>query len=138
MILLTESLPAVKLWTDIKHAFAVDTPLPPPTAEDLALIDRLCGQIVSRGLTPAAALFIEMSRPLHYVGGQLLHFLQPIASALFSAQEIERLANFLERRDAVDIISSRLDACVSGKSDHDELACDNDSAASAENRTSTP
>jgi len=114
----------VKLWTDLKHAFAVDTPLPPPTAEELELIDRLCGQIVSRGLTPAAGLFLEMSRPLHYVGGQLLHFIQPIASALFSSAEIERLANFLERRDAVDIITSRLDACVSGKTDGDELACE--------------
>jgi len=119
----------IRMWDKIKHAFAVDaTQGTEPTAGQLELVDRLCEVIKRRGLTPAAVAFIEMARPMNFIGAQGLHFLEPIATTIFSASQYRELSLFLERRDAVDIICERLEAPQSGKDGEDSLASTGDEA----------
>ena len=113
------------VWEKWKHAFALgDKELPEPTAEQLARIDRLCRAIHQRRLTPPALMFLEMSRPLNYLGAQAMHFFEPVATAVFSRDEYQELARFLERRDAIDVIARRLEAFEGGKDSPDSLACE--------------
>lgn len=111
------------MWEKIKHAFAVDsTQGTEPTAEQLELVDRLCEVIYQRGLTPAAVAFLEMARPLSFIGAQGMHFMEPIATSIFSKSQYRALSLFLERRDAVDIICDRLESLKGGKDGEDALA----------------
>ena len=83
----------------LKHAFAVDPPGPAePTEVQRQIADRLCRLIVRRRLTAPALLYLEVARPLNYVGAQMLHFFRPILTALFDARGCEEFASFLERR----------------------------------------
>ena len=124
------------MWDKIKHAFAVDSSQKTePTAEQLELVNKLCQTIHRRGLTPAAVAFLEMARPLNYLGAQGMHFLEPIATTLFSKSQYRSLSLFLERRDAVDIICDQLESLNlgpespnSGKDGEDILASTADEA----------
>ncbi len=109
-------------WERLKHAFAIGSkekePLTPKQEE---MLDRLAKAIQKRRLTPAAGAFLELSRPLTYIGSQGLHFLEPIATSIFSAEEYREFSSFLERRDAVDLFCARLDALESGTDSENPL-----------------
>ena len=62
-----------------------------------------------RGRFPTALLFLEMSRPLNYVGSQVMHFFQPIVSAIFDAEGYEQLTRFLEHRGSLDYLCGRIE-----------------------------
>lgn len=112
-------------WEKLKHAFAVGSRSDQPLSEvQERIVDRLCQKIRERKMVPAAAAFLELSRPLNYIGAQGLHFLEPFATALFSAEEYREFALFLERRDAIDILQDRLNPDLSSKTDSDSLGSD--------------
>jgi len=92
----------------LRHAFAIDDDAAEPPSEQAAAVERLCQLIARRGLGVAAIAFLEASRPLNYLGAQSLHFLTPFLSALGDGAAVQRLAEFLERRDAIDRIVRRL------------------------------
>lgn len=93
---------SLKTW--LKHAFAVETDIPPPTDEELRIARQMAREIVRRGMTVPAIAFLEMSRPMNYVGAQLMHFFEPMLSALAQTHDYRVFAQFLERRDAVDVL----------------------------------
>ncbi|REJ76979.1 MAG: hypothetical protein DWQ34_04005 [Planctomycetota bacterium] len=94
----------------LKHAFAVESATKdPPTPAQLAAAERICREIVRRRLTTPAIAFLEMSRPLNYVGAQTLHFFDPIMSALLEGDEHRRFAEFLERRDSIEHLCRRIE-----------------------------
>lgn len=94
----------------LKHAFAVEPPGPAePDDEQRAVVERLCVEVVSRRLATPALAFLEMSRPLNYLGAQTLHFLGPIISAVMNGQEHRALAEFLECRGSIDYLCRRIE-----------------------------
>ncbi len=94
----------------LKHAFAVDPTGPvQPTAEQQAAVDAVCRQIVKRHLTTPSLLFLEMSRPLNYVGAQMLHFFGPFLSVLTNRKGHQHFAAFLEHRGAIDYLCRRIE-----------------------------
>lgn len=99
----------------IRHAFAINASSGDPTREQLDVVERLCQEVVRRRLTSAAIAFLEMTRPLNYLGAQALHYFAPMISAIASGRDHEHLASFLERRDAIDRICSRLEAMEAAK-----------------------
>ena len=53
----------------LKHAFAVEPPGPAqPTDRQREVVEKLCTGIVGRRLTVPTLAFLEMVRPLNYVG----------------------------------------------------------------------
>lgn len=92
----------------IKHAFAVDTAGSPPTPEQRALLDRLAREIVRREMATPALLFLEMARPVNYLGAQALHYFAPLVTTLVDAGSYEQFAEFLARRDAIEILISAI------------------------------
>lgn len=94
----------------LRHAFAVR----PEGAErlspsDEALVERFCQAIVRRRLTAAAMVALETVRPLSGLAAQGIYFFTPLASLLISPADMEQLADFLQRPDAVEILCQRLE-----------------------------
>lgn len=96
----------------LAHAFAVDQPTEPLAPKDLALLDRVATAIVRRGLAEPAILFLETVGPLSFLGSQALHGIAPLLDVIGSAEDAQRLASILERRDAVAILRSRIEGAA--------------------------
>ncbi len=94
----------------LKHAFAVEHPGPfEPTEAQRPVVERVCGEVVRRGLTTPAIMALEMSRPLNFVGSQALHFFSPLISALTDAQGHKQFAEFLEHRGSIEYLCRRME-----------------------------
>ena len=91
------------------HAFSTQDSHSGFSAEDEALLDRVARYIVARHMTTPAVLFLESMRPLNFVGSQAMVFLRPILASFFSAQDYERLAAILEKRQSVDALIGRIE-----------------------------
>lgn len=99
----------------LKHAFAVD-PDGPAEATDAerAVAARLCREIVRRRMATPALMFLEMCRPLNYLGSQAMHFFAPVATTLFNAHGYRTFARFLERRGSIDYLCREIEAMEAG------------------------
>jgi hypothetical protein len=94
----------------LKHAFAIEPEGPAePTEGQKAVIDRLCRQVVARGMVTPALVFLESVRPLNYVSSQTLTFFSPVLSAVADAAACQELAAFLERRGSIDYLCRRVE-----------------------------
>lgn len=78
-------------------------------AADEELLDRIARSIVKWGMTVPAIFLLESSKPLNFVGSQFLHFLSPIVHTVLNAQDLDRLAVLLERRDTVEDLIRRIE-----------------------------
>jgi hypothetical protein len=94
----------------LKHAFAIepDGSVEPNDAQK-AVVDRLCQQVVARGLVMPALVFLESVRPLNYVSSQALTFFSPILSAIADPQACQHVAEFLEHRGSVEYLCRRIE-----------------------------
>lgn len=95
----------------LKHAFAVEPPGPAePTQVQRPVVEKVCVEIVHRHLSTPALAFLEMSRPLNYIGSQALHFFSPLIDAVTDAQGHRRFAEFLEHRGSIDYLCRRIES----------------------------
>ena len=83
----------------------------PPTldAGDLALLERVAGRVVELRLEVPAVLTLESVRPLSFVAGQAMIFFQPLVQALLRFGEYRRFAALVERRDALEALTSLIE-----------------------------
>lgn len=72
------------------------------TQEELALLERLAKVVVHRRMATPAILFLESLMPLGYIGSQVMHFLRPFMTFLFSQEEYDRLSHLLEKRSTLE------------------------------------
>lgn len=101
-----------ELQTGLRHAFATKSDAQPFSTEDVALMERIAAVIVTRGMAAPATVFLESLGPMSFLGGQALHFLNPIIEFAFDPKEVEQVARLLERRDTI----ARLIALIEAKS----------------------
>ena len=95
----------------LRHAFAVEKPGPAePTPEQKEVVETVCRQIVKRHLSTPSLVFLEMARPLNYIGSQTMHFFAPFVSALTDSQGHRHFALFLAQRGSIDYICLRIEA----------------------------
>jgi hypothetical protein len=109
----------VKRWRAIlAHAFAVEKPGPAkPTAAESEVIDRVLREVIRRGMTTPASIFLESIRPMTYLGSQAMHFFGPYMTVLVNPQAYRAFSTFLEKRGAVDYLLMRMEALDARKSD---------------------
>lgn len=93
----------------IKHAFALDEPNVGPTHAQKQVVDKVCAEIVRRGLATPALLSLEVFRPLNYVGSQVMHFFRPIVSVVLDGDGYRHFSEFLEHRQSVDYLRDRIE-----------------------------
>jgi len=66
------------------------------------LINKIAQKVVDLRLSPVAIVFLESSKPLTFLGNQLMIFMQPFYRAFFSYQEYEEIATMLEDRNNIE------------------------------------
>jgi len=92
----------------LAHAFALSGQGDEPSQDDLALLDRTACLLADRGLSTPALFLVESLAPLGFLGGQLVHALEPILETVVSPEDIARLARLLERRETPGLLADRL------------------------------
>ena len=102
-------------WSWLKHAFAVDPPGPAvPTSDQRAAAEIVCREIVRRRMTTPSLGFLESSRPLNFLGAQVLHFFAPFVEAFTDREGHRHFAAFLEQRGAVEYLCRRIESLEAG------------------------
>jgi len=76
---------------------------------DDELIAKLADRVIDLGLSVPAILFLEMGKPLSYVGSQTMVFFAPVATALFPGDGFNRLARLFEKRDNVERLMQEIE-----------------------------
>lgn len=71
------------------------------------LLDAMAERIKQFGMVVPAIFFLEMNKPLSYIGGQTMHFFSPIVGVLFPT--FEDYAFFFDDRDNVELLIQRLE-----------------------------
>lgn len=79
----------------LAHAFSLDSQKKPLSPEEDAILEKIAGLIAKKGMTAPAIVFLEMHRPLNFLGGQMMHFLSPFMDMVYKGDEMERLAEIL-------------------------------------------
>ncbi|MBI5881538.1 MAG: hypothetical protein HZB91_00305 [Elusimicrobia bacterium] len=92
-------------WQD---AFTVTTNQPLSKEEEVWL-DSIADKIVKRGLAQPAILFLETTKPVHFITGQAARFVDPIFSIVVPGNGIERFAELLEKRPAAERLIQALE-----------------------------
>ena len=92
----------------LKHAFAVKTGPAVPSESQAKTIDLVCREIIRRRMTLPAQMMLESSKPLHFLSGQMLRFVEPIIGSLLDPKDVREFATFLEQRGSVEYICDRL------------------------------
>jgi hypothetical protein len=80
------------------------------SAEEEELVDRLARLVVRRQLAVPAILLLDSSKPLAFLGGQALHFLEPMLASLVERPEYRAAAGLLEDRDKLEALLRRIEA----------------------------
>ena len=94
----------------LKHAFAVEPPVPAePTDEQRLAVDRVVEEVVRRGLATPTLMALEMSRPLNFIGSQALHFFSPFVSVFSNTSGYRHFAKFLELRGSIPFICDAIE-----------------------------
>lgn len=89
-------------------------PLPGATlsSEDQALLERLARRVAELRMETPAILTLETARPLSLVAGQAMLFFEPFAQMLFRFEDYRRLARLIERRDALETLTSLIEGAA--------------------------
>jgi hypothetical protein len=74
------------------------------------LIERVAQQIAGRGMAAPAILFLEMHKPLAFLGAQLLWIAQPFLSIGLNNADLRDLITVIEDRAGVEELIERLEA----------------------------
>ena len=102
-------------WSDLlrrvghglHHAFSTrEAELLP---EEQALLDRAATLIARKGLAHPACLFLESSRPLSFLAGQTIAFLEPYLAGALGGESFGRLRTALEKRGSVDYLIAAIE-----------------------------
>ncbi len=100
-----------KIWTDTTESLADNS------AEEQELLERLARVVVKFHMTVPAILFLEMSKPLSFVGNQLLVFFKPMAGVVFNDLEYNKAIKLLEDRDNIERLIRRIEGLEEGNKD---------------------
>jgi hypothetical protein len=77
--------------------------------EEEAVLVKLAGKVVDRGMTVPAILFLESVKPLNFIGSQTMVFFEPIVQTVFNFKDYDNLRSALEKRESIEILILRIE-----------------------------
>ncbi len=89
-----------------------ETPLPQPPGEsdqDAALIESVAQRVVKMGLAAPAVFFLESTKPLSFVGSQVLVFLEPFVKSFLNVANYNRFVALMEDRKNIEKLMVRVE-----------------------------
>ncbi len=81
----------------------------PGVLSDEELIDAVAKRIVGMRLGVAAVFFLESTRPLSFIGSQVLVFLEPFVQAFLDTANYQRFARLMEDRKNFEHLIDRIE-----------------------------
>ena len=99
----------------------------PGEMSDAELLEAVAARIVRMRLGVPAIFFLESTKPLSFLGSQLLIFLQPFVQAFLTVRSYERFSHLMEDRQNVERLIRRVEEL-------DEEARDREKAERAERK----
>ena len=66
------------------------------------LFERLARRVVDMRMAVPAILFLETSKPLNFVGSQVIGTFEPLVRTMFQWNDVEKLRKALEDRGAIE------------------------------------
>ena len=81
------------------------------------VLTKIAQKVVDLRLTPVAVVMLESSKPLSFVGSQLMVFFQPIVTSLFPFRQYDEVAALLEERANVEALLQKIEKLEDGRSD---------------------
>lgn len=75
-----------------------------PQSDQRDLLKKVATQIVKRRLTAPAILFLEMCKPLNFLGSQILIALNPFVQTIFKTTEYQKFALIIEKDANVELL----------------------------------
>jgi hypothetical protein len=73
------------------------------------LISKLAQEIVDRSLSAPAIMFLESTKPLSFVGSQIMVFFAPFVKAFWTGATYDQLASLLEERENVEALLKEIE-----------------------------
>lgn len=77
--------------------------------EDQKLIDAVAARVVRMGLAVPAIFFLESTKPLSYIGSQVLVFLEPFVKSVLTVASYDRFVALLEDRKNIEKLLRRIE-----------------------------
>lgn len=84
------------------------------------LLNAMATRIAQFGLAVPAIFFLEMNKPLSYIGGQAMHFFSPIVGVLFPT--FEDYAYFFDDRKNVELLIQKLESIAQSEEEERKKA----------------
>ena len=81
-----------------------------PQSDQRALLEKVATQVVKRRLTAPAILFLELCKPLNFLGSQLLIALNPFVQTIFKTTEYRKFALIIEKDANVERLIQLIEA----------------------------
>ena len=94
---------------ELGRAFAIPRQVDKLTPEDHQLLDKLADLVVKRRLTEIVSISVALCRPLNFIGSQVLHATEPLATWFFDRSQYRRLAELLEDRQVLPLFQEKLE-----------------------------
>ena len=94
---------------ELGRAFAIPRQVDTLTPEDHQLLDKLADLVVKRKLTEIVSFSTALCQPLNFVGSQVLHAAEPLATWFFDRAQYRRLAELLEDRQVLPLFQEKLE-----------------------------
>lgn len=90
--------------------FSTELPADPhlPEAED-DVLNRLAVQVVKRGMSVPAIMFLESVKPLNYIGSQTMVFFEPIVQSVFNFRDYDTIRSALEKRHSIELLIRKIE-----------------------------
>jgi hypothetical protein len=92
-----------------RHAFALEPALPPEPETLPDVLEKFAAQVVERRMETPAILFLEMARPLNFIGSQLIFAVTPVAGLFKTDHELNEVARALEHRGTIERVVQRIE-----------------------------
>ena len=80
------------------------------TTDENELIERFADWLGRRGLSLPAVLMMETARPLSFLSGQLMIFMEPMVGTFHSSRHYDTVLRILEDRDKYAKLVDRIEA----------------------------
>ena len=79
------------------------------TKDDKAFLSKLAHKIVELKLVTPSIFFLEMAKPLNFIGSQTMVFFGPIISAFVKTDGYYRVAELFEEHSSVEFLICELE-----------------------------
>ncbi|MCU0610772.1 MAG: hypothetical protein MUE60_03160 [Candidatus Eisenbacteria bacterium] len=78
-------------------------------AQASPLLTRLAKEIVDRSLTAPAIMFLESTKPLSFLGSQIMVFFSPFVKAFWDGASYDQLSALLEDRENIELLLGEIE-----------------------------